>query len=103
MRANLAEREGAEFDVPNNYWRDTLAALSPSRYDPHPAEWVWLGGLHITTKQGESHSVLLFWAPHPGAFKVGKTYYRGGDSDELRAVLEKACAESKINADHGTK
>jgi hypothetical protein len=97
----------ARFDVPKDYWKEVVNALSPSQYDPHPAEWIYAGNLIIEFGQGRECRVELYWVgQHPafpevrriGAFSAGpsfesRKYYRGGNEEDLKAVLTRAYTE----------
>ena len=91
------------FTVPGDeYDREILAALSPSRYDGGGKKWQVMGNLTIQTADGPSFQVFLFDLDEDqvGAFAVGTTwesrrYYRGGNSGRLRIALEKARAKAE--------
>jgi hypothetical protein len=84
------------FDAPESVWGDILGALSPSVPDNEPSEHDKLGSFVITYKDGRTDFVRVFLADNRsiGAFSVGPLgtckYYRGGHSNEIKAVLAAA-------------
>jgi hypothetical protein len=105
MNAKFIERDSGDegsFPVPSTSQSEILAALSPSTYDRFPSKWEIMGELDIKTISGNSIHVELYdLGDDPvGAFAAGptfesRTYYRGGNSGQLRIALEKALSESK--------
>ena len=97
----------ARFDVSKDYWKEVVNALSPSQYDPRPANWIYAGNLIIEFGQGRECRVELYWVgqhpafpevPRIGAFSAGpsfesRKYYRGGNEEELKAALTRAYTE----------
>ena len=81
----VSEFRGAEeLEIPKERWQEVLDALNPSEKDSNPADWEHLCVLQIETRRGESHCIWMFsTARGPGAFKVGKQYYRGGETARL--------------------
>jgi hypothetical protein len=92
-----AQHKDTDFSVPQEYWGEILAALSPYEMDQHPADWKILACMDVSTKFGKKSSFLLFYLENEsvGAFKFRDVYYRGGNSRELREVVVKACDKSK--------
>ena len=87
--------------IPNAFYDEILAGLSPSRFDWYPAKWVVLGALDIRTVSGKSIHVELYQLDKPvGAFAAGPTFesrecYRGGNSARLNNALRNAIAVSE--------
>jgi hypothetical protein len=91
------------FEIPEPHWDAVLAALTPCEPDPNPAGWVCLCDLDIDARGNRHYHVMLFWlqGAKAGAFRVSldghipeSTYYRGGDSVQLRNAILAAYAES---------
>ena len=84
------------FDVPQEFWPEIYACLTPAEHDSHAAKWQTLGYMTAAKNDGQRVAVYLFYIPKgKGAFSVGpenggRTYYRGGDSAQLQAVLRRA-------------
>ena len=93
------ERE-VDFAVPPEHFKPIFDSLTPAQYDDNPAKWVVLGELKIQLKDGKPFQVFLYrTGDPPGAFSSGanhqsRTYYRGGDSEKLRAALNAALASA---------
>ena len=58
--------------------------------DPQPAKWQGLGYLQIRTRFGKEVEAYLYQTRRAGgAYRIGRTYYRGGsDEDFIRVLLE---------------
>jgi hypothetical protein len=102
--AFLGNRSIPAFEIPEKHWDAVLAALTPCEHDTSPAAWESLCTLDIRTTADRDYRVDLFWLEDdgPGAFKVcvdGRfTYFRGGNSVQLRDAIVAAYDESKILA-----
>lgn len=93
-------RNQIKLPIPQAHWERVFATLRPTRRDNHPAKWVMLGELRITSRGGRPFIVILFDVQgEVGAFAAGETwdkrvYYRGGDSVKLKQSLRDAQIES---------
>jgi hypothetical protein len=84
------------FQVPPEHWELILAALLPAQQDEHPAKWESFGTLEIKRSSGDSDHINLFvTGSDPGAFSIGQTYYRGGNSTDLTRAVTKAFKETE--------
>lgn len=95
-------RQIPPFQIPEKHWDAVLGALAPCNRDPSPAKWMSLCDLRIRTKAHRVYCVGLYWLPDAprGAFSVypegrhsQRTYYRGGDSVQLRDAIVAAYDE----------
>jgi hypothetical protein len=102
---NSSEMEFKEFEVASAYWPDIYDALTPYEMDRHPADWHVLGALLITTKQGASIRVDLYFLNEKsiGAFAIAddpadvhRTYFRGGNSLRLQKALIEAYEKTRV-------
>lgn len=90
------QRREVAFVVPPSHFKSVLDALKPFEADSNPANWVVLGSLEITLKNGQPFHVSLYNVHgSPGAFSSGKSfqsrrYYRGGDSIALETAMAAA-------------
>jgi hypothetical protein len=84
------------FDVPQEFWPEIYACLTPAEHDSQAAKWQTLGYMTAAKNDGQRVAVYVFYIPKgKGAFAVGpenggRSYYRGGDSAQLQAVLRRA-------------
>jgi hypothetical protein len=89
------------FQIPEKHWDAVLAGLAPCKRDRSPKTWLCLCVLDVGTTSNRNYVVDVFWLGYedPGAFKVSVdeqfTYYRGGNSSEVRAAIIAAYDESK--------
>ena len=90
------ESDLPNFNLSKGSWSRILSCLTPWELDPHPAKWASIGYLKIRTKQGEECCVELYdtHTATIGAFSAGpnfesRTYFRGGNSSQLRARLRR--------------
>jgi hypothetical protein len=84
------------FQVPPEHWDLILAALLPAQQDDHPAKWESFGALDVKRSGGASDHINLFvTGTDPGAFSIGRTYYRGGNSTDLAKAVTKAFKETE--------
>jgi hypothetical protein len=84
------------FQVPPEHWDLILAALLPAQQDDHPAKWESFGALDVKRNSGDSDHINLFvTGTDPGAFSIGPTYYRGGNSTDLAKAVTKAFKETE--------
>lgn len=97
------DRQIPAFEIPEKHWDAVLAALEPCEPDALPAAWVSLCDLSIRTKANRHYRMNLYWLDDArrGAFSVSlggrspkKTYYRGGNSVQLRNAIVAAYDES---------
>jgi len=92
-----------DFDAPERHWPRMLAALSPSQYDPKPADWRGRIDLEIRTKNGGLLTVSVFELEDTpvGAFMVdappphGIKYYRGGNSTRFAEAITAALEDTE--------
>jgi hypothetical protein len=84
------------FQVPPEDWEAILAALLPAQQDDHPAKWESFGALDVKRSSGDSDHINLFvTSADPGAFSIGQTYYRGGNSTDLTRSVTRAFKETE--------
>jgi hypothetical protein len=90
-----------DFVIPPKHISQVLAALHPAEQDANPAKWQGLGNLFITTKDGRSVMVDLYWTSgEKGAFSVRGTafrngvYFRGGTDKAIEDAIREAYADS---------
>jgi hypothetical protein len=96
-------KEGDAFEVSEDCWSEILAALSPYEKDQNPLAWKCLADMDISTKKGNVYQLWLFDLGNDpiGAFALvhgteNRTYYRGGNSIQLKEVIKNACDRSKV-------
>jgi hypothetical protein len=84
------------FQIPPEHWEPILAALLPAQQDDHPAKWESFGALDVKSSTGATEHINLFvTGSDPGAFSIGQTYYRGGNSGDLTRAVTKAFKETE--------
>jgi hypothetical protein len=86
---------GQTWEVGPEHWPAIWKELLPARPDPFPSKWVVMGDLHLSMKAGDSYRITLYRVEGTGAFSAGtdwenRKYYRGGNSEQLRQVIERA-------------
>lgn len=84
-----------KYEVAKEHWPDIWKAMSPASQDWFPSKWVVMGDLNLTLKRGGRYRISLYSVKGTGAFSAGttfesRTYYRGGNSDQLKQALERA-------------
>jgi hypothetical protein len=86
-----------QFVIPPKHVPQVLAALQPADDDANPAPWQGLGYLLITTKDGRSVIVDLYWTTaEKGAFSIRGTafrkaiYFRGGADKAIEDAIREA-------------
>ncbi|MBL8822640.1 MAG: hypothetical protein JNJ77_08645 [Planctomycetia bacterium] len=82
-------------EIADKHWPAIWESLLPARRDSSPAKWIVMGDLDITLKNGNSYHISLFSVEGVGAFAAGtnfesRTYYRGGNSKQLKQSLDQA-------------
>ena len=95
-----AQHKEVDFDIPEEYWSELLAALSPCEKDHNPANWKVLACLDFVRKSGTRDGLLLFYLEDGpvGAFEYWDSYYRGGNSIKLKQVIDKAHKKSRYKS-----
>jgi len=100
LRSN--PKEATRVTVPASHVPKIWAKLQPAAVDKSPARWTLMGyDLELTLKNGSKFSVWVYNLPSaPGAFSAGptfkeRTYYRGGNSQQLREAITAALKEAQ--------
>jgi hypothetical protein len=101
MRAFLLDvNQPLDFLVPPNHWTNVLNGLRPCVSDRTPAKWEGLGLLEVR-RDGTTLEIGLYQTgEQTGAFSIEgasttRTYYRGGDTNALKAALLEAYDASR--------
>lgn len=91
-----------QFDVPLDRLSSIYQALLPATVDEQPADWMVLGELEMTLRDGRPFRIDLYHLRpgEEGAFSAGetyerRTYYRGGSSPRLVEALREAHAAAR--------
>lgn len=97
-----ASKSNITFIVPKSNWKAVLESLQPAKRDHKQASGKVLGSLAIRYSDSPSKlAIELFEVPEgPGGFAIQENgghmfYYRGGDSEKLKAALLKDRAGEK--------
>ena len=73
------------------HWPAIWQAMSPASRDWSPSKWIVMGDLLVTLKDGGTTTISLYQTSGKGAYSFGSfSYYRGGNSDQLKQALERA-------------
>lgn len=76
------------FSIANQDYDKVLALFDDKTLDRSPSEWQVLGTITIKPFSSDELCIYLFWTNETkGAFRIGKTYYRGSTDKEIIKVL----------------
>jgi hypothetical protein len=96
IKCHHPKLDDAEFEATAGDWGEIRSHLLPADDDPKPSKWIGLGDVTIVKKDGRSIQIAIYkTSSGPGAFSIGKDYYRGGDSSKLMKAILKAFEKSK--------
>lgn len=80
-----------KFDVAPEWWPKLWDTMQPATIDFLPAKWKTIGSITVKFKNNSSVFIGLYVLKEtPGAFSIGPWYYRGGDSDKMKKVINAA-------------
>src|SRR5262249_24524151 len=81
-RLQTSEKSIDFFEVGREEYGSVLALFRDGTVDQHPARWRSLGDIRINYADGRSCSIWVFHGKgNRGAYRIGKTYYRGASTE----------------------
>lgn len=89
-----ADKSVSFIRVPESEFAALHALFQNSRIDNEPAKWVMFYPMHIILKNGSEMKVTVFLTNEdPGAFRINRTYYRGGTNKAFEEFLRRILPE----------
>ena len=75
-------------DVKPQLWARLVDNFSSSYINMNPAKWQELASITMTFKNGEQQVIHVYdTGKKPGCFRVGRTYYTGGEERMLIRIM----------------